>query len=266
MKLYYSNDNSFIFVGDIHGDFKGFVHKLKQMNIDNVNIIICGDIGLGFHKKGYYINIFKKINKDLKKLNIVLWFFRGNHDNPEFFKNDELKQEILSKISNINILDDYDLIKHPNYTILVIGGGISIDRIERKGYYQEGNIKKREYWQDEIINDIPVNFIEEVYNLGIHNIDIICTHSAPDFCPPYGYKNLVEIFAKYDNNLLKDLQSERNLLSSIFNKMIYHFPLLKYWFYGHYHNSYSYEYKGVKFYGIDKFRIDSRYIDCKEMY
>ena len=38
------------------------------------------------------------------KLNIHLYFFRGNHDNPEYFENEEIKshyQEILSSVSDI---------------------------------------------------------------------------------------------------------------------------------------------------------------------
>lgn len=258
MKIFNTNNNDFIFIGDIHGNFRLLIYKLEQLGISNVNIIVCGDIALGFHKKLYYTNEFKKIQRKLSKLNIHLYFFRGNHDDPEYFENEEIKSEILKFSKNIHILNDYDIIKHPKYNIIIIGGAISIDRCERwKWDKMTQTIVNDGYWPNEIIKPIPNNYINELYENGINKIDIVCSHSAPMFCPPYG-KNGLEFYAEHDDKLLEDCDKERNHLESIFNILEYNFPMIKYWFYGHFHKSYSYEYKNVRFYGLDKIREDGK--------
>lgn len=253
MNIFNANNNDLMFCGDIHGEFKSFVHKLVQLNIDNINIIVCGDIGIGFYSINYYHNLFKQLNPRLKKRNIHLYCFRGNHDDPEYFNNNIVKTEVLMKITNIHLMDDYDILKNDNFSILVIGGAISIDRKNRwKWDHKTQKQVPCGYWENEVIKDIPENFIDELYEKGIANIDIICSHSAPIFCPPFT-KNNLDIFAKYDESLLDDLDNERKLLEKIYNKLIYHFPLIKYYIYGHFHHSYFIEINGVKFYGLNKF-------------
>lgn len=47
-------------------------------------------------------------------------------------------------------------------------------------------------------------------------IDIICTHSAPSFCFPFFKGDFVSDWAKYDENLLSDLDKERAIFDAIY--------------------------------------------------
>ena len=48
------NDNFFMMVGDIHGEFNPFVyHIINRLKLSDLNIIVCGDFGMGFHKQNY---------------------------------------------------------------------------------------------------------------------------------------------------------------------------------------------------------------------
>lgn len=62
-----------LFCGDIHGEFESISYKLNQYN--NAVLIVCGDIGMGFHKDDYYYSLFKKLNNKLSKQNNYLLLF-----------------------------------------------------------------------------------------------------------------------------------------------------------------------------------------------
>jgi hypothetical protein len=47
--LKFENKKTLVFSGDIHGEFETIVYKLN--NYTETVLIVCGDIGMGFHKK-----------------------------------------------------------------------------------------------------------------------------------------------------------------------------------------------------------------------
>ena len=47
--------------GDIHGDFNLLVNKIcVQYQMQNTLVIVAGDCGFGFDKRGYYDNMVKE--------------------------------------------------------------------------------------------------------------------------------------------------------------------------------------------------------------
>ena len=47
--------------GDIHGDFNLLVNKIcVQYQMQNTLVIVAGDCGFGFDKRGYYDNMVKR--------------------------------------------------------------------------------------------------------------------------------------------------------------------------------------------------------------
>lgn len=246
-----TNNNDFIFIGDIHGEFKTFVYYINKNELCNFNIIICGDFGVGFHKQNYYTDIFKKLNKKLKKNNIHIYAFRGNHDNPEYYSNEELKKNTLNGVTNIHLVDDYDIIKNDKHQILCIGGARSIDKTDR---WVWDKIKQTQvpygWWEGEMVKDIPEGFNEFIINNNIQ-IDIVCSHSSPNFCEPLT-KGGLDFWSKYDETLIEDCDRERNLLSKIYETIKTQHNI-KYWFYGHFHKSYHLIYNDTLFRGLDMF-------------
>ena len=72
--------------GDILGDFNMLVNKVcVQYQLRDTVVIVAGDCGFGFEKKGYYESIFNRNNKRMREANNWIVFVRGNHDNPAYF-------------------------------------------------------------------------------------------------------------------------------------------------------------------------------------
>lgn len=252
LQIINANNNPFFVHGDIHGEFEDFFHQLTNiMELSDINLLICGDVGLGFYRPNYYNTLFKKIQKKLSKRNIHVYAFRGNHDNPEFFKNNDKLNEILNGVKNIHIVDDYDIIKNDNHTILCIGGARSIDKCQRwKWDFHTQKQIPVGWWEGENVIDMPNNF-EDFLSANNLNIDTICSHTAPDFCEPLS-KECLLYWAKYDDTLIEDCTKERSLLTNIFNKLKIS-NNIKYWLYGHFHAKYLLYDNDIMFRCVDMF-------------
>lgn len=212
----------------------------KKYDFTRKLIFVCGDCGFGFNKHQYYVDTFKMINEILKNNDSYLYFIRGNHDDPSYFKEDKLN------FSNIKCIDDYTVIKIKNENILCVGGGISVDRIWRKqqehviNKYKSENSKKKLYWE----NEAPIYDENELLELIKQDINInhIITHSAPSFADPK-YKDTSLEWYKLDSSLKDDVKYEREVFDNIYNFLKEHKMTIKTWSYGHFHQDYSNLYK-----------------------
>ena len=246
--------NNIYFIGDIHGEFQA----IKIPNLSDAIVIVCGDCGFGFHKNQYYTDIFPKLNKHCIKHNIKVYMFRGNHDDPSYFDGEKIKY------SNIIAIPDYSVIVTPNHNILCVGGAISVDRTWRLGcltwninsYSFFHNCSKAEaeqqvikgYWEDE-----PPVYKEEKLDkiLEQYNIDIIATHTAPNYAFPRNdiyAKPGLERWLQKDENLSEDLDYERGVMDKIYKKV-----QPKYWFYGHFHDHWVENYNNTRFYLLNMY-------------
>lgn len=247
------NDNSVInifkidkpkicFIGDIHGDFKSLQGLMKKTGFRDTAYIVCGDVGFGFNKKEYYSQMFNKLTKTASKLNCEFIFIRGNHDDKTYFD----KQLIHRKC--FKTIPDYSVIQTPTNNILCIGGAISIDRMNRMVIRKQNILKTlcykkcseseaekivpKIYWEDE-----PCYYDEEKLSqlkLNNINIDIVCTHTCPSFVKPFGKENISH-WLEIDNKLNEDIDNERNVMDSVYNKLKADGHTFDKWFYGHFH-------------------------------
>jgi len=210
--------SNIIFVGDTHGKFRelGFlIHKKHK--ITNSVFFALGDNGLGFEKDEFYNYELNRLSGIFGKGNNHLFFIRGNHDNPAYYT------EIKHYGDNITILPDYSVVNVENKNILVIGGAISIDRMKR--------ISGRSYWYDE-----KVKFDEKKLQT-FKDINIIATHTSPDFCFPFSKAN-IQNWLLMDGSLNQELNEERETMSKIFNILNDNKNnIITHWIYGHFHNS-----------------------------
>lgn len=233
------------FCGDIHGEFKTFLYEIKRQNITNAIIVICGDIGMGFHRPAYYEQELGKISKVLKSLNVYVVCVRGNHDDPAWFKTPELYSKQLSNyMPNWILVDDYDIIESKFGNILCIGGARSVDKTWR--------IPGKTWWEGENIVKFDGYTLLDI-NQRCKNVDIIVSHSSPDFCGPLS-KDGLQQWSIYDKDVITDCDNERKHLTFIFNE-ISKYHNVKCWFYGHFHNSYytfhENNHKDTRFYGLN---------------
>ena len=130
------NSNIVYCTGDIHGEFDLLEYTIRNYNITDSTLIVCGDCCFGFHSASYYENHIRDLEKTCAKRNTFCFFLRGNHDDPNYFNGD------LFKTGNVRTLRDYSVIQtykisdkekmHPCNNILCVGGAISIDRLLRK--------------------------------------------------------------------------------------------------------------------------------------
>lgn len=225
------------FLGDIHGDYHCISYYLKDKDLFNCLIYQVGDFGVGFDPNSEKL-ILNQVNNILRERNSKVIVIRGNHDNPEFFG------EMKHKFSNIDFLSDYTIstviINQVEQNILGIGGAISIDRTvkEKKGYY----------FKDEKANSIT----DPAFLNSIKNINIIVTHTSPDFVFPFRISQIVEEYALTDKTLKGELTQERQQLGNMINYLIgVNSETLTHYFYGHFHKNSREEYKDVKFECLD---------------
>lgn len=206
-------------VGDIHGELSTLVFNLTQRyKIKNANVIVAGDFGVGFGKDEYEKQLYNKVKERLDKNNINIYAVRGNHDNPKYFdgKHD---------FERLHYLVDYEITEISGKTILPIGGAISIDRdirIKTNENWEKYNSDKRCWWKNEDVERVNITTLPT-------KVDIIITHEAPLTFEPIIIKQ-----PSMDLELYEDILASRQYLNRILEEVNFNW-----WFYGHYHSSYS---------------------------
>ncbi len=198
-------------IGDLHRNFEWLSNNIMQF--EESDVILLGDIEFQFKDKNW-LSWFNEFNKILSDYNIHLYGIRGNHDNPFFWFDQNFK------FSNIHLVKDYTVLDL-KYRILCVGGATSIDRL----------IKGSKYFKEE-------EFVyDEDFCNNVKDIDVVVTHSAPDFCHPRGFDNaFLQTFYDIDKDLRSDLVVERVTLARMYDVLKYN-NVIKHWFYGHFHQS-----------------------------
>lgn len=209
--------NEIIFVGDIHGELKKLVWKLISKGIKNCSVIVAGDFGVGFTKKGHMDLLYEKIKKKLIDNDITIYTIRGNHDDPSYFDGKHNYDRLI-------FLQDYVPIAIYNKTILPIGGAVSIDsedRIKKNKRYEKFGSSKRVWWEGEDV-------VRKELSLLPKKVDYIVSHEAPISFEP--------IIVRETENLdtWNKILSTRKYLDTICSVVNFN-----YWIFGHYHKSSS---------------------------
>lgn len=241
--------------GDIHGDFNMLVNKMcVQYGLKDAVVIVAGDCGFGFEKKGYYESIFNRNNKRMREANNWIVFERGNHDNPAYFDGKTIAYKRFMAIP------DYSVVKANGHTALCVGGAISIDRQYRISAWNRNVMNQLQfghsmndkdplapnyYWKDEM----PV-FNEELLTqiLAEHPVDTVITHTAPSFCEMKS-KTGISSWIKYDPDLVSDLDQERSIMDEIYSKV--KSSSVSHWCYGHFHQSWHSNIDAILFKMLD---------------
>jgi len=240
-----------VILGDIHGKFDIINKYFKKHTLIDTNIFQVGDFGVGF----YYNDAREVVKEDkqlknlsdyLGKRNSHLYVVRGNHDDPKFFDGSRNEYE------NITFMRDYIPLTIDGTVYLPIGGAISIDKGPNPFDTRKkiGHIKKIgrrvniDWWENE-----PIKFHPSILN-KLRGVDVVLTHTAPDFAPPYGIGKIPPEFSNNDGKLLMSIIEERNLMSKLYDTLIMN-NKPKFWFYGHFHDSNSLTFDETKFVGLD---------------
>ena len=143
----------------------------------------------------------------------ILLIIRGNHDNPSYFDGNH-------DYEFIKFLPDYSTMEIDGLNHLFIGGALSIDRrVRTKGI---------DYWENE-------GFVKDLDKISeLKNIDVVVTHTAPNFVEPFGFNGIVAHYAENDPTLLEELTNERKSLTELFDVLTSK-NNIQHHFYGHFH-------------------------------
>jgi hypothetical protein len=228
-------------LGDLHGTWSVILNHLKMTDFDmNFRKKVCyiqvGDFGIGHNDVEIELKKLIILNDELVNHDSDLYIIRGNHDDPEWFK-EEGKLDYKKQLTNIFFIPDYTVLNIDFENILFIGGAVSIDRNDSK-------LKGRKYWEDEVVK-FDFDFVKE-----LRDIDRMICHTAPDFVEPLKFNNLVYRYATNDDLLLEDLRTERANMTKLVTEVMSN-NKLKGFYYGHYHNRYRFYHRNCEFIGID---------------
>lgn len=249
--MYNIKDSTLVCIGDIHGEFPTLRYMvsnyLQKYNLTNVTFVVCGDCG--FFGSGTNENKWRqferiKLDNVLVDANSHLYFFRGNHDNPELFTEKYIVGDD-DLVKNIHVLRDYDLLDSKVYgTILIVPGAFSVDRVYRK--------KGVDWFEGEEPVRLPVKSL-----LALPKVDMILSHSLPYFDETHGGGNDLSSFCKkdvesgrFDDTIYDRIKSVTDYLRNV--QCAVHANL---WISGHYHLSSTYDYESARFVtlGINEF-------------
>ena len=221
-----------MFLGDIHGNFNLISQYIDRFNIKDTYIIQVGDFGVGFKSLLKEKRELELYHTKLVKNNVIVYAIRGNHDYKPYFDNDPFG------FTNIKLVKDYTVLNLEGKNILCIGGAVSVDRMMRKTKNQrEGNFDiltgNENWWRDELFN------WEDDKLVNLRNINVVVTHTAPDYCVPdnsNGFGEFVNGFFKNDTDLKLDLIDERRLMTLAFQTIKMHNDI-EFHYYGHFHRN-----------------------------
>ena len=209
-------------IGDTHGSNRP-ISRWAELG-DTENLIHVGDFGVGF--KGSMPKI-SQLAQELNDFSKNVYVIRGNHDDPSFFDG----RMYGGYHGGIHFLRDGTIADWNGEKILFNGGAISIDRAQR--------INEIDIWEDEGFK--PFKKIET-------EIDYLVTHSSFPEVTSFPIKGeMVVTFAKYDQDLISDLEKESQSIKNWVDSLIENQEKkIKTWHYGHFHKSHQSNYNGIK--------------------
>lgn len=241
------NDIPIGVIGDIHGDFGLIRDKIKYYNLEGILLFQAGDFGVGFNynnpreprkekKRLQDLNVF------LKKRKIFLYVVSGNHDNPLFFDGNH-------NFTNLIFMQNYDVVEAGEHKILGIGGATSVDRKpnhhfkDYRGHDYPGRRENINWWPG--AEKIVYN---EEKLATIAGVDVVITHTAPDFVYPPVLGTTVLKWCDCDPELKDELIAERKLVTEIYKKLD-EINFITWWCFAHFHQS------NYQTYNITKFKL-----------
>jgi DNA repair exonuclease SbcCD nuclease subunit len=210
-----------IMVGDVHGSWSVIANFIESYSITDTLFIQVGDFGVGFRKRESDMNLLEMLNGLLVENRCELYVIRGNHDDPNWFRGDELPY------SNIRLLPDYTVMELNGERWLFVGGAVSVDRMD---CVQNG----MKWFPDEKF------VLDEEKLTTVGRIDRVVTHSAPDMTPPFTKGGFVESKMRKDPDLCSDIETERSELTRMYNILKESGGSVTHWYYGHFHRTHVY--------------------------
>jgi len=205
----YEIDRPIYLLGDHHGYTGELFEAMAKQSVRNAAILHVGDgeEGISFGPRQ-----FTELNEAFAKRNLLFLGIRGNHCDPNLFDGS-------IDLPYYKLVPDYTRLVANGQSWLLVGGAISIDRLDR--------VPGIEWWPNE-------NF--QLYRDFITPADVLVTHSGPSWCGPSTNNGFVRMFTererRHGSDLVGELDAERALHDELFALV-----RPKHWYLGHFHTS-----------------------------
>jgi len=218
-------ENNVVLLGDTHSYRYIYGIITNRPALDGKDIIFLGDGGEDFPELPLHATLLQRINKQCKQRDIRLYWIRGNHSLPTIWT-------AGYEFSNLFLAPDYSTVTFPNGKKgLLVGGGISVDRITR--------VEGQDYWKYEIT---PYQKVEEKFTyLFSHDCPEYFNHSTDSL-----RGSRFSGFLRDDPTLLDEAFKQRLTLNKIVEDI-----KPKFIYSGHFHSSLSEEKFGIKYRCVD---------------
>ena len=253
--------------GDIHGKFDELVYRMTVLcRMEHTVVIVAGDCGFGFHRRGYYDEVYRRVLPKLERADCHVVFVRGNHDNPAYFDGEEINTKRWVAVS------DYSTVTVAGHRVLCVGGATSVDRKNRESYNHPAYVPKpdwtkmfdermaatmqtiaehrmaltpADYWP------LEQPYIDESALARLHRegktVDTVVTHVAPSMCEDVVPPSWLEYLIENDPTLPDDMRHDREVMDALLERLRKHCHPVRHWLYGHYHHSWQADIDGIRY-------------------
>ncbi len=220
----------------ICGDYHGQKEQLKKQLVSipaGSAVVFLGDYPI--HHAGQLATL----SILLGDFELQAYLIRGNHDNPQFWRDD--REDVNQKFANLTLLADVDSLQWQGLNVLCIGGAISADRLGDR-------MDQVDCWStdEQVPMDVAACTQALVDEFGSFDIMLshTCTHEGEPVCAEK--VAFVSRFLPIDEKLENDLKNEALRLSKVFQ--VSGAPRS---IFGHYHYSSDIDAAGANFRALD---------------
>lgn len=249
--------------GDIHGKFDELVCRMTTLcRMEHTVMIVAGDCGFGFHRRGYYDEVYRRVLPKLERADCHVVFVRGNHDNPAYFDGVEINMKRWVAVS------DYSTVTVAGHRVLCVGGATSVDRKNRESFiplerrvlrlYETAEMRRSKEHMEYICRFAPADYwpleqpyIDESALARLHRegktVDTVVTHVAPSMCEDVVPPSWLEYLIENDPTLPDDMRRDREVMDALLELLRKHCHPVRHWLYGHYHHSWQADIDGIRY-------------------
>lgn len=257
--------------GDIHGKFNELVYRMTALcRMEHTVVIVAGDCGFGFHRRGYYDEVYRRVLPKLERADCHVVFVRGNHDNPAYFDGEEISMKRWVAVS------DYSTVTVAGHRVMCVGGATSVDRKNRESFipferrvqrlYETAEMRRSKEHMEYICRFEPADYwpleqpyIDESALARLHRegktVDTVVTHVAPSMCEDVVPPSWLEYLIENDPTLPDDMRHDREVMDALLELLRKHCHPVRHWFYGHYHQSWQADIDGIRYTMLKEFEM-----------